>query len=367
MKFLQCMASVAAGLSLTGPAWAGGAVGDFNFNETTGLINIPVARVAPAGSVQLAIGIHDIGNGNAASSLDIDEFGVGTDGNGRIIAGLPGRVEVSIMPLHGGYFRNNHYVFGVKWLAVPDAPDHPAFAVGVQSLNSDAPESPAVPARKQNDPAHFDVPSFFGVVSHSLPLNDSGMALDLHAGLGTGRLRNGFAGGEFHLNPVVSVLGETDGTVQSAGLRFQPSRRFEIMTVAQFGHPDYTRYGVQFAYRFGPTEEPDHTAEDYEANLVEPQKYEVRTVTPDQLPPVQVATPTPGPEPVTSTGPDVLTVASSPDSGGTTVGSDSDKVEIVDTTLAEPATARRDRGVQSMPMRKRERVRALPMRTGTTR
>lgn len=273
-------------ICLVMPAFAGGEVGDFNFNETTGLINIPVARVAPAGSVQLSLGAHAIGGKGTPLGLDVDDLFFGNDGTVRLIAGLPGRVEVSVMGLHGGVFRNNRYIFGAKWLAVPDAPDHPAFAIGVQSLNTG-------PEPNNPHPTSFDTPSVFGVVSHSFPLNDSGMALDLHAGIGTGRLRNGFAGGEFHVTPEFSVVGETDGTIESAGFRFTPSTRFEILTTAQF--QDKVRFGFLLSYRFGPTETEDEIAEELDAVPTDPNAGTTRIVTPEEL--KSTPPPPPAPEP----------------------------------------------------------------------
>ncbi len=240
--------------SLAGAACADGAVGDFNFNETTGLINIPVARVVPAGGVQLSVNSMILPGAPTPVGIDFDEP-FNNDGSIKVVGGLPGRVEISAMALHGGFFRNNRHVFGVKWLAVEDAPNHPGFAVGVQSLNS-------APQDSNPHPARFDDPSFFGVVSHSFPINESGMALDLHAGMGTGRLNRGFAGGEFHFTPNFSIMGETDGTIESAGFRFTVSPRFQFMTTAQF--QEKVRFGFQLSYNFGPTVDPDPVAEEYE-------------------------------------------------------------------------------------------------------
>ncbi len=285
MNQLRGLAALALTLGCLLPAHAGGEVGDFNFNETTGLINIPVARVVPAGSVQLSLGAHDLDNGQGPTGIDADDALLGNDGNARLIAGLPGRVEISVMALHGGFFKNNHYVFGAKWLAIPDGPDHPGFAIGVQSLNN-------TPQVNNPHPAHFDTPSAFGVVSHSFPLNDSGMALDLHAGIGTGRLRDGFAGGEFHLIPELSLVGETDGTIESVGFRVTPGKRFQLLASAQLQDP--IRYGVMISYLFGPTEDEDEVAETYEnPPPADPKAGTTRVVPPQELEP----NPEPAPEP----------------------------------------------------------------------
>lgn len=243
------LACILTGIGLlSSPALADGAVGDFNFNETTGLINIPVARVQPAGSIQVSLGASHLGSGSKPFGIDIDEIFGGNDGTARFIGGLPGNVELSAMAFHGGVFANNHWVFGAKWLAVPDAPDHPAFAIGVQSLNSG-------PSSSNPHPASFDDPSAFGVLSHSFKFNDDGLGLDLHAGIGTGRLRNGFAGGEFHFTPNFSLMGETDGTLESAGFRFTINNRFNFMTVAQFQND--VRFGFLLNYSFGVTDDSE--------------------------------------------------------------------------------------------------------------
>ncbi len=228
--------------------FADGAVGDYNYNETTGLINIPVARVQPAGGIQVSIGASHLGSGGKPTGIDFDEIFGGNDGTIKFIGGLPGNVEVSAMALHGGVFANNRWVFGAKWLAVPDGEDHPGFAIGVQSLNSG-------PVNGVSPPPGFGTPSAFGVVSHGFKLNDDGLGLDLHAGIGTGRLRRGFAGGELHFTPNFSIMGETDGTIESAGFRFTVNNRFDFMTVAQFQDP--VRFGFLFNYRFGVTDDAE--------------------------------------------------------------------------------------------------------------
>ena len=75
-------------------AWAGGKVGDFNFNETTGLINIPVARVAPAGSVQVSLQFQDAFLGpsirlaTTPGAVDTDDFFFRNDGS-AVFFGVP--------------------------------------------------------------------------------------------------------------------------------------------------------------------------------------------------------------------------------------------------------------------------------------
>jgi hypothetical protein len=277
-------------LVLSAPAFAGGETGDFDFNETTGLINIPVARVAPAGSVQLSIGAQNIGGTGSPFGIDIDDKFVDTDGTVRAIGGLPGRVEVSVMGLHGGILTNNTFLLGAKWLAVPDAPDHPAFDVGIQSIG-------VGPDANNPHPTSFDTPSAFGVVSHSFPLNDEGMALDLHGGIGTGRLRDGFAGAEFHFNPVVSAIGEYDGTLGNFGLRFNPTNRFEILTTAQVSSKFSTGYGFLLSYRFGPTEDGDVVDEELYAVPEDLTAGTVRVVLPEEANKMQWPAPSAAPVP----------------------------------------------------------------------
>lgn len=348
---------------------AGGEVGDFNFNETTGLINIPVARVAPAGSVQLSLGAHAIGGKGSPFGIDVDDKFFDNDGTVRLIAGLPGRVEVSIMGLHGGIFKNNQYVFGAKWLAVPDAPDHPAFAVGIQSINNS-------PQPNNPHPASFDTPSAFGVVSHSIPLNDSGMALDLHAGLGTGRLRNGFAGGELHFTPQFSMVGEYDGTVESAGFRFTPSTRFEILTTAQF--QDKVKFGFLLSYRFGPTEPEDEIDQQLDTVPPDPSAGSVKVVTPEELKSLP-APPAPAPpEPQSmqpDPGPTVESLEADPgpvavgEPAATTIPSPRYAPAVGEALVIRPAPTAESMqrvvdsnlGSQNV-LRKRDRILQLPMR-----
>lgn len=266
MNLLQKAIFALSYLCLPGAAFANGDVGDFNFNETTGLINIPAARVAPEWSLQLSPQFQGVGrtlsgpNGykGPAGFKDLDDSFGGNDGSFRGILGLPGRVELSAMALHGNV---NSLVFGGKWLAIEDADDHPAFAVGVQSIRTHLDEVRA-------HPANFDDPSFFGVVGHTFKLNDDGLALELQVGWGSGRLKNGFVGGEVHITKNVSLIGEYDGTIRSAAIRITPHPRWEIMPAVQFQSNQQVHVGLSVSYRIfnDGVAEPERASEKAETH-----------------------------------------------------------------------------------------------------
>jgi hypothetical protein len=239
----------------TAPVYAGGKVGDFNFNETTGLINIPVARVQPTGSIQASVQAQDIGRGKPESlagtslqNVNLDDAFVRNDGSFRVIWGAAKNIEVSGMLLHGGLHRS---IYGFKWLAVPGGDRKIAFAVGAQSIGMKNENNLSTGGARE--PLNFTKPGVFGVASYTTPLNDTGMSLDLHAGIGTQRLKNPFGGVEFHFSPQISVIGEHDGTINSVGMRLTPDRRWDVLFAAQL--QKQTRFGLALSYRFGNTGE----------------------------------------------------------------------------------------------------------------
>ena len=229
------------------------AVGDLSYNETTGIINIPAAKVAPPGSIMLAIEWQDTtfpGVGLYTSRetgprpFDLGNGLFQDAGDYRILAGIGNNIELSYMNLHFGI---NDPIFGVKWLPIQDDSDHPAFGIGVQSIGLKAQNAETSYAYPH--PAYFDHPSLFGVVGHTFSLNDDGMTLELEGGWGTGRLKNGFIGGEFHFNKVIGLAAEYDGTIESYALKIFPSDRFTILVDAQAQVP--YRFGMSFRYQLG--------------------------------------------------------------------------------------------------------------------
>ena len=251
---------VAAAL-LAGPAaYAEGDVGDFNFNETTGLINIPSARVAPTGSFQISpqmASIKRVSNGTKNNGFQgwdhaIDDDSLfGSDSSFRGICGVARNLEISAMALQGN-IRN--IVYGAKWLAVEDAVDHPAFAIGVQSIGAFSRGNYPGP---NTHPPNFDQACFFGVLGHYWSLGDDGLGVEFHGGWGTGRLNKGFVGSEFHFNNQVSLIAEYDGTIESVGLRVTPHPRWEIMPVVQFNSNSQVHVGLSLGYRFGNSGEDE--------------------------------------------------------------------------------------------------------------
>ena len=224
-SFLACAVMAA----LTGSVSAKGEVGDFNYNETTGIINIPAARVAPAGSFQWTEQIQALMRGQRDFSYnpsDYDDF-LYNDGDTKFLWGAGGGLEFSLMLLHAG---TQAPVFGVKWEAVADAEDHPAFAIGAQSL--DVRPQPVNP-----HPPQWDHGTFFGVLGHWFPLNEDGMGFELQAGIGTGRLAHGFFGGQFHFSRELALAAEYDGTIKSAAIKWYPNDRWMLMSAVQFQHP----------------------------------------------------------------------------------------------------------------------------------
>jgi hypothetical protein len=232
------------------------AVGDLDYNETSGIINTPAAKVLPAGSVMLGVewqdttfpglGLYTSG-ATGPNPLDFGNALFQNAGNTHAIWGLGHNIELSVEALHAGI---NSPIFGGKWLAVEDDEDHPAFAIGVQSIGAKASNG----MTSQYDyphPSFFDHPSVFGVLGHTFALDDEGASLELDGGIGTGRLRNGFVGGELHFNKWIGLAADYDGTIESYALKFFPSDRFEVWLDAESQVP--WRFGASIRYTLGAT------------------------------------------------------------------------------------------------------------------
>jgi hypothetical protein len=246
------------------PVFGAGDVGNFNFNETTGLINIPIARVAKAGTFKFFVQPTAINRVGVFGGADDSLFA--NDGTQKTIIGLGKGMELSLA-MFTGVQKLDSFVLGFKWNAIEATEDTPGFSVGVQSIGAGVrPFNP--------HPPHFNGASVFGVASHSFKLNDDDMAIDLHAGIGTNRLRNGFGGIEFHFNDTWSLIGEHDGTIQSAGIRFKPHERIDIMPVLQFHSNNQVHAGFSLGYTFGGFND--------EKPLAPPDKMEPVKSVPDQ-------------------------------------------------------------------------------------
>lgn len=220
--------------------------GDYNWNETTGLVNIPVARTVPAGSAFLSLGLADIGRYPASGTrvgtfggtlLDSDSF-FSSDGSLHAVGSpLPGW-ELSVMTLHAG---NVKPVFGTKVLLNREG-DWPAFAIGAHNLFSydDNPSNPSNP-----EPDSFRRISPFVVASKQVGLGSP--VMDLHAGIGSGRFQGRvFYGGELRFDNGLGLLGEFDGTVTSYGVRYTGLDDWRFTAAIQDGWP-----AVQIGYQFG--------------------------------------------------------------------------------------------------------------------
>jgi hypothetical protein len=234
-----------------GPGIPPSAVGDLDYNETTGIIDVPAAKVAPAGSIMTATEFQDttfpgvgLYSSKTTGPRPYDDANAlfQNAGDSHILVGLGGGLELSVMGLHASF---NALIFGAKYLVQADGEDHPAFAVGVQSID-------LRPQFTYAHPAFFDVPNVFGVVGHTFALNDDEMSLELEAGLGTGRLRAGFGGAEFHFNRNVGIAADYDGNVASLALKLNPSDRTQILLDTQMQTP--VRFGVSVRHFWGARE-----------------------------------------------------------------------------------------------------------------
>lgn len=227
---------------------------DFTWNQTTGLINIPVARTLPAGTFFSAFDFKS----KAVKNLFGSEFlaGDGDQGNGSFhFMFVPHRrIEIATMGLHdvnrGGNVNSldrllkippaSSFSTAIKVLVADETDDFPAIAVGVENLTY--PKGPADPEPNQR----FREPGYYAVASKAIPVGNQ--LLNVHAGFGTGRFQNRpFGGLEYAFHNGLGLITEYDGYHLSGGLRYTGIKNLRVTLGVQGGDPTF-----QIGYHFNP-------------------------------------------------------------------------------------------------------------------
>ncbi|MCD4784212.1 MAG: YjbH domain-containing protein [Candidatus Eremiobacteraeota bacterium] len=203
--------------------------GNWNFNETTGLINIPTARTIEARTIKLSIRMARMGKNPplkkkdqspnpgsfTGTPLDSDWW---IDNNGdRVFLISPFKnFELSLMNMHSYTITPS---VGVKWVAINEKKNWPALAIGANNMTG-VEEDSNVKSKEVRD-ANSKVAPFI-VASKTFFENKD---LDLTVGIGGGRFRKRvFYGGEFFIDKrkIFSAVGEYDGNISSYGIKIRP-------------------------------------------------------------------------------------------------------------------------------------------------
>lgn len=232
----------------------------YNWNATTGLINIPIARVLRPGTFFSAFDfkskrIQDL-FGSEFLATSSNPAGGGDQGNGsfHFMFSPLQNVEVGLLGLHDANREGNVNTLGrllvfppardfstaVKVLLKEESENFPSIAVGVENLTD--------PNNGDAEPnANFFKRGFYAVASKSFPINDSQM-LSVHAGAGTGRFQNRpFGGLEYAFDNGLAMLAEYDGWTSAFGLRYTGIQNLRLTAAVQGGRPT-----VQIGYSLNP-------------------------------------------------------------------------------------------------------------------
>lgn len=228
--------------------------GDYDFNETTGLLNIPVARTLAPGAFWGGFSFAKYGGAtpDTPHTLNADFVFGPNDGTMWMQYGVVPGFEVSAMFEHGPFsggpgrpFTANPGVdIGAKYLVMDETDSLPAIAIGCQNMTAlvDHPDFGSHALPQYNDR------SAFVVASKTVDLGD--LPVDLHVGYGDGRFSYRiFYGGEIHISKEFSAIGEFDGVLTNVGLRYVPDwmdNRFRLTFMIQQSYPAF-----QFGYQFG--------------------------------------------------------------------------------------------------------------------
>ena len=225
--------------------------GNWNFNETTGLINMPTARVQKYRTMKFSIRMAKLGKnpplkhkhqsadpGPHTGTIWDSDWWIDNDGDRRLLISPVKNVEINIMNVHSYSIAP---VVGAKWVAVNETDRFPAIAIGCHNITG-YDEDLNVP-----DPEvrHFNSKAAPFITASKTFFNDH---LDLSVGYGHGRFRKRvFYGGELFLdkNHYLSAVGEFDGNIPAYGLKYRlPGDRWDFSYVIQ----DSKNHGFTFGY-----------------------------------------------------------------------------------------------------------------------
>ncbi|MFP4498635.1 MAG: hypothetical protein ACLFQV_10525 [Vulcanimicrobiota bacterium] len=225
--------------------------GNFNFNETTGIVNMPTARTIEYKTLNFAIRMAKLGKnpplkhkwqtptpGPFSGTPFDSDWWIDNDGDRRLLISPIRNVEFSFMNYHSQRLTPT---LGAKWVVLPEKKSFPAIAIGANNILGD-PED-ATYSQEVID-ANSKIAPYI-VASKRLGQNDM---FDLSVGIGGGRFRRRvFYGGEVSLDKkhLLRAVGEYDGNVYSYGFKYTlPRGRWNFGLFLQ----DRDQPGFTFSY-----------------------------------------------------------------------------------------------------------------------
>ena len=227
--------------------------GNWNFNETTGLINMPTARTIQARTIKFYIRMAKMGKNaplkNKNQSTDPgpstgkpwdSDWWIDNNGDRGLLWSPFKNAEIGLMNIHSYTITPS---VSAKWVVLNEKKGMPALAIGAHNINQVEEDSNV--DNKEVEKVNGEVAPF--VVASKSFFKDKN--LDLSVGFGGGRFRNRvFYGGEYFLDKkkVWSALGEFDGNIYSYGIKYRPFKsRWEFGAFMQ----DVDSPGVSFNYK----------------------------------------------------------------------------------------------------------------------
>ena len=231
----------------------------FNWNQTTGLVNIPIARALRRGAMY---GAFDFKSRNF-KTLFGSEFLADPDdkGNGsfHFLFSPIKNVELAVMALHDANRGGNvntlnrlltfppgrDFSTALKWVVNEESANFPAIAVGVENLTY---PRPGASLGKEDDvpDARVKQRGFYAVASKAFELGEQ--MLNVNLGVGTGRFRNRpFGGIEYGFQNGLALLAEYDGFQGTYGVRYTGVQNLRMTAAMQGGQPTF-----QIGYTFNP-------------------------------------------------------------------------------------------------------------------
>jgi hypothetical protein len=237
-------------------AFAEDKTGNWNFNETTGLVNMPTARTLDYRSVKFSIGMAKLGehpplkhrwqavNPGPFTGTPLDsDWWIDSDSDRRLLISPIRNVELGFMNYHSQELTPT---CSAKWVAIPEKKNFPAIAIGIQNAFASKEDD----GSSVYDPYPPDIQKYnsmrapFIVASKYFGKNDM---LDLTIGYGGGRFRNHVIyGGELFMDKkhLFSAVGEYNGNTYCYGLKYRfPKGRWNLGLVMQNTQP-----GFEFGY-----------------------------------------------------------------------------------------------------------------------
>ncbi|MCE1248852.1 MAG: hypothetical protein LWY06_19615 [Firmicutes bacterium] len=203
--------------------------GNFNFNETTGLINMPTARTVDYRDIKLSVRMAKMGKkaplknknqtntpGPNSGSIFDSDWWIDNNGDRELVISPIRNIELSFMNIHSYTVSP---VIGGKWVCVKESEKFPAIAIGIQNATA-VKEDSNVHSQEVID-ANSKVAPF--IVASKSFFKDKW--LDLSAGYGDGRFRKRiFYGGQAYMDKkkIWSLVGEFDGNIYSYGMKIKP-------------------------------------------------------------------------------------------------------------------------------------------------